>query len=151
MHNLNKWLAAMPPASEIHERIEELEHQLAFLRLAAQAAPTTTDTDTVLGEETRSIATARPLSPDRAAIARIVHGAPKRVARPAYVGRTWRRLGKDISDRAVGTTMQRMAQAGQLDRLGKGLYKLPPHIAAQMQDLPDLHLTNGHGQVVMTS
>jgi hypothetical protein len=79
----------------------------------------------------------RPLTAERAAIARTILNLPSRQASPSAVAQALRQSGVEIEDKPVQTTMGRMVNAHQLVRVRKGRYAVHPQVATQLRE-PEL-------------
>jgi hypothetical protein len=136
MDSLDTWLAAMP-VQDVDRRIRELERELEVLRVLKRrhdereqvTAPLRRMQEAGIDPlgAIRPKKRARRLSPERAAILRLIRDNPTGMS-PAEVTAGLQQQGVDADQNAIQTTMSRMARDEQLLRVEHGRYKLPPHI-----------------------
>jgi predicted Rossmann fold nucleotide-binding protein DprA/Smf involved in DNA uptake len=129
MSQYDDWLAAMP-IDEVHARIAELERELELLRSLEQKRENARR-DLILraaiAERNRTAhggKRRRRLSPERTAIVELIAKNPDGMS-PDDVAR-----GVGMSPNAAQTNLSRMQQAGIVQRVAQGLYRLPPHVPA---------------------
>ena len=130
------WLAAMP-AGEVRRRIGEIEQQITGLQREADlmrillarhgGSPTSPEPpESARGAHTELVAQrarrrARRLSPEREAILAAL-GEHADGASPHDIAHA---LGKPAN--AVQTNLSRMTEAGMVERISTGRYRLPPN------------------------
>ena len=138
MDSFDGWLAAMPVAdvqrqiAEIEDKMADLARRADVLRLlvaqrnehvhaasppSASAVPLTADWPNLVLAHGR---VGRRSSPERANILRILGQRPDGASIQAIADA----LGKAVNP--VSTNLSRMTQAGMIERIGTGLYRLPP-------------------------
>jgi len=120
------WLAAMP-AGEVRRRIGELEQQIAGLQREADLMRV------LLTRHGDSATTPEPPAPRAGARRRVRRLSPERSAIIAELGQhpsgaspndIAHALGKPPN--AVQTNLSRMTEAGMVERISTGRYRLPP-------------------------
>jgi hypothetical protein len=120
------WLAAMP-VEDVDERIAELERELQVLRLLKRRRAAAVHGEHV-AEQAKPVLPLprrkRRLSPEREAIVMLIAKNPEGVS-PADVSRAL-----EVSPNAAQTNLSRMQEAGMVQRVAQGLYRLPAHIPA---------------------
>ncbi|MGD1057075.1 MAG: MarR family transcriptional regulator [Solirubrobacteraceae bacterium] len=126
MNAYEQWLAAMP-VDEVRARIAELERELDALRALEyqqQQAHNLRLYRAAVAERVQQGKRRRRLSPERMAIIDLIKKNPDGVS-PDDVARA---IG--MTHNAAQTNLSRMQQAGVVQRVAQGLYKLPPHVPA---------------------
>ena len=135
MGDLQAWLAAMP-VDQVDGRIDELERELAFLRVVRDMHPPATASSRTNGNGSTSnghsdhagdVVVVRPLTDERVEVVRVMLRHQQRAGTPGVVASA---LNKPV--RQIQTTMGRMVKAHQLDRIRNGVYQVPEAIAAQV-------------------
>lgn len=133
MEDFQAWLAAMPVA-DVRRRIVDLEQQIAQLGREAEVMrlllaqrgddefrpPEPSPSPGVRVGRSAAKRRGRRLSPEREAILRVLSDYPDG-ASPQDIAR---RLDKDANP--IQTNLSRMTHAEMVERIGTGLYRLPP-------------------------
>lgn len=146
MKTLDGWLADMPSSAEVDQRIAERERELQLLRVVrdmakqretgkSAAIPMPNGNGNGNGNgQVRLIDTPTHIDPSRISderrmILRAMLGCQGATAGPAKVEARLRRTGFRGGVKPIQTNMGRMEKIGLLERLGKGRYRVPPHVA----------------------